>query len=74
MEMDSQKLNLNFLTGPPGALPRLSGVPDELLTGIIRQIAEIQVTGTLTKPKTRTVTLRSLDQALRRLLSPASEE
>lgn len=73
MEMDTKKLKLTFLAGPPGKLPRLGGLADELLTGIFREIMEIEVTGTLAKPKTRTRTLRSVEVALRKLLQPQRE-
>lgn len=73
MDMPTQRLRMTFLSGPPGSLPRLSGLADEVLTGIFREIAEIEVTGTLAAPKTRTRTLGSLEDAVRRLTTPEEE-
>lgn len=73
MDMKTQELELNFLAGPPGKLPRLAGLGEELLTGILREIMEIEVRGTLTKPETRTKTLGSLEAAIRKLLSPGAD-
>ncbi len=69
MDLETEALNLNFLAGPPGRLPRIGSI-DTLFHGILREIAEIRVTGTLAKPRTRTVSLRSLDAAIRKLLNP----
>jgi hypothetical protein len=46
---------------------------ESLLKGFSREIAEIRVTGTLAMPLPETVSLPSLDQAVRRLLSPYEE-
>ncbi len=70
----TQSLNLNFLAGPPGKVPRLPALAEELLEPILRELLEIQVTGTVANPKRRSVSLRSLDEALRRLVSPSIEE
>ncbi len=74
MNMKTKELKMTFLAGPPGALPRISGLADELLTGIIREIAEIRVTGTLKNPKTRTVPFRGLEKVLNELLRPGREK
>ena len=71
MIMESEKLDLTFLTGPPGQMPRIMSPPGELLEGIVREIAEIRVTGTLSDPKMQTVALKSLDEALRKLVRPS---
>ncbi len=72
VDLSDDSLHLVFLTGPPGRLPRLAGIED-LLTGIAREIAEIRVTGTIARPVPTTVSLPSLDDAIRRLLSPQAE-
>ncbi len=69
MEMKTERLKISFLTGPPGKLPRIASL-EEMLHGIVREIVEIQVTGTLNKPRMRPVPLRTLDDAIRRLLAP----
>ncbi len=73
MQMDSRELKLTFLAGPPGKLPGLSGLAEEFLQGILREIAEIEVTGTLSNPKTRTRTLGSLEEVIRKLTTPEAK-
>lgn len=74
LDLDTRALRLTFLSGPPGKLPRLEGLPSELLEGIVREIAEIRVTGTVSKPKMRTVSLPSLEDVIRRLVRPDGGE
>jgi hypothetical protein len=69
MDMKTEALDLLFLSGPPQKLPRLGSLT-ELLEGIAREVAQVHVSGTLKKPKMRTVPLRRLDQLLRDLLNP----
>jgi hypothetical protein len=69
VNLKDESLHLTFLTAPPGYLPRLAGVED-LLSGLSREIVEVRVTGTLSKPVPQTVSLPGLDAAVRRLLSP----
>ena len=73
MDMKTHELDLTFLTGPPGKLPRLSGLAEELLSGILREIVEIEVKGTLTDPEMRTKALGSLEAAIRKLLRPGGQ-
>ena len=49
---------------------RSKDLADELLEGILRELVEIHVTGTLAKPRFRTIPLRSLDAILKKLLRP----
>ncbi len=69
MDMESEKLDLTFLSGPPRKLPPLGSL-SELLEGIAREVVEIHVDGPLREPRMRTVPLRSLDRILRDLLHP----
>ena len=69
MNMSNEALDLTFLTGPPGKLPRIAAL-ESLLKGLVREIAEIRVTGTLTRPLPRTVSLPGLEEAVRRLTNP----
>jgi len=69
MSTATEKIKLTFLAGPPGKLPRIAGL-EELLKPIFRQLIEHEVTGTLSEPRMRTVPLRGLDEAIRKLLSP----
>ncbi|HUS48217.1 MAG TPA: hypothetical protein VNA25_16045 [Phycisphaerae bacterium] len=69
MDLKTGALKLIFLSRP-GLLPRLDNLADELLEGILRELVEIHVTGTLDKPRFRTIPLRSLDAIIQKLLRP----
>ena len=69
MSTATEKIKLTFLAGPPGKMPRIAGL-EELLKPIFRQLIEHEVTGTLSEPHMRTVPLRGIDDAIRKLLSP----
>ena len=73
MDMKTSKLKLTFLTGPPGVLPRITGL-ESLLKDISREIMEIHVTGTLDKPKMTAVSLPSLKDAIEKLLRPGERK
>jgi len=70
MNMKDKKLNLTFLAGPAGKLPRISNLADEVLAAFARELLEIRVRGTITKPQTTTRTLGSIEEAIRILLNP----
>lgn len=72
MNMKNEALKLTFL-GRPGILPRLGSLGDEFVEGIMRELVEIQVTGTLKKPRFRSVPLRSLESILQKLVRPDAE-
>jgi len=72
VDLKTEKLNLNFLTAPK--LPRMSELAEEIVRGIGSELAEVQVRGTVSKPRTRTVALRSLNAAIRKLLTPGTED
>ncbi len=74
MDLDSGKIKLHFLSRTVGKLPGIGQDLETLLKPFAKQIAEIEVTGTLAKPTMRTVALRSLDEAIRRLVSPELKE
>ena len=69
MNTESEAIKLTFL-GRPGLLPRMSGLGSELLEGLLREMVEYQVTGTLSRPRVRTIPLRSIEAILGRLLRP----
>ncbi len=73
VNLKDETLHLTFLTSPPGQLPRIAGI-GELLRSLSREVAEIRVTGTLVHPLPQTVSLPGLDEAVRRLLSPESQD
>ncbi|MCP4377649.1 MAG: AsmA-like C-terminal region-containing protein [bacterium] len=72
MTISNEKLDLTFLTGPPGRLPRIAVIrgASKLLNTIVQELLVIRVTGSLTKPIRTVVPLRSIDALLKDLLSP----
>ncbi|MFP3938479.1 MAG: hypothetical protein ACLFVW_09075, partial [Phycisphaerae bacterium] len=73
LNLRTEQLRLNFITGPPGKVPRLAAEIDEMLKPISRELAEIRISGTLSNPgPPRTVTFGSLQDAINRLLNPES--
>jgi hypothetical protein len=70
MDMRTDALKLVFLANPAGKLPGLGELTHDLLRGLMRQIVEIHVSGTVARPVTRTVPLRSLDELIQRITSP----
>jgi hypothetical protein len=69
LNLATDELNILFLAGPPGESPRLLGL-EEFVENVVREVAEIQITGTLANPQTQQTPLRGLDEALNRLLHP----
>jgi len=71
LDLHTNRLNLDFFayTGPPGRLPPIAGL-DQLVSGIIRELVEVKVTGRISRPQFRTVPLRGLEAAIRRLSTP----
>jgi hypothetical protein len=76
MTMANEKLDLTFLTGPPGRLPRIALIrgATKVLNALLKQLLVIRVTGSLSKPISKAVPLRSVDAILKELLSPASRK
>jgi len=72
MDMQTEQLDLAFLGGPPTQVPRLGGL-EELLEHVVREIVEIQISGTLSEPVTRTVPLRGVEDVMDKLLRPGEE-
>ena len=72
MDTKTRKLNLTFLSGSR-ALPRLAAI-GELVQGILGEIAEIKLTGTLEKPEIEPVPLRSLQDIIKILTRPEQAE
>jgi len=73
-DLKTDRLSLNFFAAadPSGQLPRIAEL-DELLGGISRELMEVKVTGTFSHPQYSTVPLRSLEAAVRKLLSPGEQ-
>ena len=69
LNLKTERLNLGFLMGPPRGLLNLAEA-GPLFKRFLRELAEYQVTGTLSRPQTRTVPLRSLDGTIRKLMNP----
>lgn len=80
LNLESDELELTFLTGPPGeqgkppSLPRLSELTMDVLKAISSEIVEIHVSGSLKDPKMETVSLKSLVTIIRRLIAPSLQE
>jgi hypothetical protein len=72
MDLKTEALKLTFLSRP-GLVPRMDNLADEMIGGILRELVEIQVTGTLKKPRFRSVPLRGVDNIVRKLLNPEAE-
>jgi hypothetical protein len=73
MDMKTEELKLTFLAGPPGKVPSIAKLAAELLRLFAKELVEIRVVGTLTKPETRTVPLRSIETIIRTLLAPGKQ-
>jgi len=71
VDRKTEKLDLKFVSGAAKSLPRLGSL-SELLEGIAREVAEIHITGTLDRPRIRTLPLRNLDRLLHDLLNPGA--
>jgi hypothetical protein len=72
LQLRTGQLNLTFLSGPAG-LPRLPRLAADIYDAVRRQLVEIRVTGTVTKPVKQVVPLRGLTgigDVVRRLLRP----
>ncbi len=73
VDLDSERIKLTFLSGPPGKVPRMDGLGG-LVAEINRELVEIRIGGTLSKPsEPKTVPLRSLDAMIRTLLDPGNK-
>jgi hypothetical protein len=72
MKMSNEELDLTFLTGPPGRLPRIAVIRNatKILNVILKELLVIRITGSLSKPVRKAVPLRSIDAILKELLSP----
>ncbi len=71
MNMKDETLDLTFLTGPPGDMPRLDEITEDILEAISLSLVEVHVTGTLKKPKMDSVPLSPLATIIRRLVEPS---
>lgn len=74
LDLDTEKIRMNFLGRPLGKLPGIGRDLDTLLKPFAKEIMEIKVTGTLKKPTMRTVALGSLEKAIRTLLNPDADD
>jgi hypothetical protein len=72
ISLSNEKLDLTFLTGPPGRMPRIAVIRNasKMLNAILKELLVIRITGTMSKPIRKALPLRSLDAILKELLSP----
>ncbi len=73
IDTKTEALQMTFLSKVGGSLPRIESL-GLLLDQLSRQISEIRVTGTLTKPIVRNVSLGSVEDAIKRLTDPGRED
>jgi len=73
LDLKNDDLKLTFLTGPPGKMPRLSELAEDILRAFSKELVEIRVTGTTKNPKMESVTLRSLRRIILRLMPPPED-
>ena len=73
MNLKTDELKLTFLTAPPGKLPPMTELAEDLLRAISNTLVEIRVTGTLRNPKMDTVPLSPLETVIKRLTQPGKE-
>ncbi len=66
VNMKTEALKFTFL-GASGILPRMKNIPDELITGVMRELVEYQVTGTLRRPRFNTVPFRGVQDFFKRM-------
>ena len=70
INLKTDAINLTFLTGPPGKLPRLGEIAGDILRAIAGELIEIRVTGTTANPKMTPMPLRSINALIKTLLAP----
>ncbi|MCK5114519.1 MAG: hypothetical protein KAR11_07145, partial [Phycisphaerae bacterium] len=73
LNLKTDELALRFLTGPPGKMPRLSELAEDILRALSKELVEIRVTGTTKNPKMETVALRSLRKIIERMMPKVEE-
>jgi hypothetical protein len=70
LDMKTEALRMSFLTRPGASIARMDSLSDL----VAREISEIRVMGTLTRPLYRNVPLSRLDTAIRRLNNPSKDD
>jgi hypothetical protein len=73
VDMKTEALRLNFIAKPGGSVPRMDSL-SVLLEGLAREMSEIRITGTVSKPIPRNVPLGSIDNSIRRLMNPSKDD
>ncbi|MCE5280278.1 MAG: hypothetical protein ABFD92_04815 [Planctomycetaceae bacterium] len=73
LNMATRALKLRFLSGPQRNLPRIEFL-DGFFKGMMREVGEIDIDGTLDRPEIKTVPMRSLDTFIKQLLRPDQRE
>ncbi len=72
IDLDTQQLDLTFITGPPARAPKLTGLAEELLKVFTRVFMEVKVTGTVSRPRMTPVPMSSAQKILRAVLTPGN--
>ncbi len=73
MKLADESLRLTFVAGPPGKMPSIGAVSEEILELIAKELMVIEVRGTVNRPRIQTVPLKGLKNILDALLAPSRD-
>jgi hypothetical protein len=73
MKLADESLRLTFVAGPPGKMPSIGAVSEEILELIAKELMVIEVRGTVDRPRVQTVPLKGLKNILDALLAPSRD-
>jgi hypothetical protein len=74
MVFKNGRLRLTFVAGPPGKLPTIGKVAEEIATFIAKGLFVIRVSGTVENPKIQSVPLQGLQKIVESILAPTKED
>lgn len=73
LTLADDSLRLTFIAGPPGKMPTLGAVSEQLLRLIAKELMVIEVRGTLKNPRITTVPLKGLQAIIDAILAPSRD-
>jgi hypothetical protein len=74
MVLKNKRLRLTFVAGPPGKLPTVGKVADEIAKFIAEGLFVVKVSGTVENPVLRSVPLQGLQKIVESILAPSQED
>ncbi len=74
MVLKNKRLRLTFVAGPPGKLPTIGKVADEIAKFIAEGLFVVKVSGTVENPILRSVPLQGLQKIVESILAPSQED